>query len=44
MIVAFGTVSLGFLILSVGIVADSIPKNAKKVNAVVTVMASIFVS
>ena len=43
-IVAFGIFFSGFLILSAGIVADSIPKNAKNVNAVVIVIASKFVS
>lgn len=42
-IVAFGIVLFGFLILSAGIVADSIPRNAKNVSAVVIVRASKFV-
>ena len=41
-IVAKGTVFSAFLVPSIGIVADSIPRNAKKVIAVVIVRASKF--
>ena len=43
-IVAFGIVLFGFLIPSAGMVADSIPRKAKNVRAVVIVRASKFVS